>query len=257
MNDPQHNDTSSQEPEESDAEDPSVISLEELSQSFAQLIGGEKRDSNSADISNSSDSSNARQNAPSPDEDEVYSLEDTCPTSPQTILEAMMFVGHPGNEPLTNRQVASLIRGVSPTEVDANIQELNELYEREHAPYRIVAEGQGYRMALLPEYDALRERFYGRIRQVRLSQSAIDVLALVAYNQPLTKREVEEIRQQPSGAVLTQLVRRELLRIERVEDEQQNKKKRQTLYHTTDRFLQLFGLQSLEDLPHSQQVVDG
>ena len=107
-------------------------------------------------------------------------------------------------------------------------------------------------MSLLSEHQALRERFYGRIRRARLSQSAIDVLALVAYNQPITKRDIEEMRQRPSGGVLSQLVRRGLLRIERVEEE--NKKRRQTLYWTTDRFLELFGLDSIDDLPRSQEM---
>lgn len=237
------------------AAEPAEISLEQLSESFAQLIG-EKSTPSDEVASGSSDAraDSAETTESTTEEDQVYSLEDTCPTSPRTILEAMLFVGHPGNEPLTNRQVASLIRGVSPSEVDACILELNGLYETQQAPYRIVSEGKGYRMALLPEFDTLRERFYGRIRQVRLSQSAIDVLALVAYNQPMTKKEVEEIRQQPSGSVLGQLVRRELLRIERVEDEQAKKKSRRTLYRTTDRFLELFGLQTLADLPESHEM---
>lgn len=214
------------------------ISLEQLSQSFAQLIG------------ESAPASTDETSKPEDEAEVVYSLEDVCPTNPRTILEAMLFVGHPSNSPLTSRQAASLIRGVSPTEVESLVADLNASYETNAASYRIISEGAGYRMSLLPDYAPLRERFYGRIRQARLSQSAIDVLALIAYNQPITKHEIDELRQRPSGGVLSQLVRRELLQIERVDE----KKKRKTLYRTTDRFLQLFGLDSIDDLPRSQEM---
>ena len=221
-------------------EDAESISLDELSQSFAKLLG------------ESTPSSAQQTTELEAAEEPVYSLEDVCPTNPQTILEAMLFVGHPSNEPLSTRQAASLIRGVSPQEVDSLVEDLNACYSECAAPYRIVSEGAGYRLSLLPEYHALRERFYGRIRRARLSQSAIDVLALVAYHQPMEKKVVEELRQRPSGGILAQLVRRELLRIERVHEE--GKKRRRTLYWTTDRFLELFHLDSIDDLPRSQEM---
>jgi segregation and condensation protein B len=219
-------------------DDDQSISLEQLSQSFAQLIG--------ESIPPVAESASQ----PEDETEVVYSLEDVCPTTPRTILEAMLFVGHPSNTPLTSRQAASLIRGVSPAEVESLVAELNAAYEANSAPYRIISEGAGYRLSLTMEYAPLRERFYGRIRQARLSQSAIDVLALIAYNQPLTKQEVDELRHRPSGGVLSQLVRRELLRIERVEEQNQRK----VLYRTTDRFLELFDLESIDDLPRSQEI---
>ncbi len=225
-----------------DLADDESISLEELSESFAQLIGEDKTPS-AADAESDPDSA-----ADDADETEL-SLDDECPTTPKTILEAMLFVGHPSNEPLTNRMAASLIRGVSPTEVDELVKELNVDYEAAAAPYRIISAGAGYRLTLLPTFEGLRERFYGRIRQTRLSQSAIDILALVAYNQPINKDRVNELRQTPSGAILTQLVRRQLLEIERVDT-----KPRQTLYRTTPRFLELFAIESLDDLPRSQEI---
>ena len=220
--------------------DDKSISLEELSQSFAQLIGESKPPVPPTTADEATD--------------DVYSLEDDCPTTPQTILEAMLFVGHPSNESLTNRQMASLIRGVSPKEVDSLVTDLNASYESNFAPYRIIPDEGGYRMALLPEYDAIREHFYGRIRRARLSQSAIDTLALVAYNQPITKDRVEKLRQRPSGAVMSQMVKRGLLSVETVEDTSGPRKRRKKVYSTTDRFLDLFGLESIDDLPRSQDM---
>jgi segregation and condensation protein B len=167
--------------------------------------------------------------------------------SPRTILEAMLFVGHPQHEPLTASHVASLMRGVRPAEIDELVLELNETYAAEQCAYWIESVGAGYRLVLRPEFAPLRDRFYGRVKEAKLSQQAIDVLALVAYNQPLTQPEIDRLRNASSGGVLTQLVRRGLLRVERPDQ-----KPREPIFHTTDKFLELFGLESLDDLPQSQ-----
>ncbi|MFO0902573.1 MAG: SMC-Scp complex subunit ScpB [Pirellulales bacterium] len=166
--------------------------------------------------------------------------------SPRTILEAMLFVGNPNHEPLTAKHVASLMRGVRAREVDDLVVELNETYAAEQCAYTIESVGAGYRLVLRPEMAALRDRFYGRVKDAKLSQQAIDVLAIVAYNQPLTRPEIDKLRNASSGGVLSQLVRRGLLRVERPD-----KKPREPIFYTTNRFLELFGLESLDDLPKS------
>ena len=168
--------------------------------------------------------------------------------TPRTILEAMLFVGSSNNEPLSGRVVAGLMRGVSPREIDELVHELNEIYEAEACPYHIVSVGAGYTLQLRPEFARLRDKFYGRVREAKLSQPAIDVLAMVAYRQPITRDAVNELRGQSSGAVLSQLVRRELLRIERTDENP-----RKPLYCTTDRFLDLFGMASIDELPQSHE----
>ena len=110
-------------------------------------------------------------------------------------------------------------------------------------------DSDGYRITLRKVFHPLREQFYGRIREARLSQAAIDVLAIVAYQQPLTAEQIGEVRGKPSGPVLSQLIHRRLLRIERLPG-----KRRTVQYFTTDRFLQLFSLQTLADLPQSEEL---
>jgi segregation and condensation protein B len=161
----------------------------------------------------------------------------------------MLFVGSPDNEPLTSQQVASLMRGVRPQEVAELVEQLNARYQGEGCPYHVCSVGSGYRLLLRDEYASLRDKFYGRVREARLSQPALDVLAVVAYRQPLTRQEVDELRGHPSGAILSQLVRRQLLRIERPEDNP-----RQVRYFTTDRFLDLFGLEGLAELPQTHDL---
>jgi len=172
--------------------------------------------------------------------------DDSCEVTPRSILEAMLFVGSPRNEPLSAKQVAGLMRGVRPAEIDALVRELNETYRRLNCPYSIVAEGTGYRLQLNEDYRRLRDKFYGKARQARLSQAAIEVLATVAYRAPISTDEISRLRGRPSGHIVTLLVRRQLLQLERIDS-----KPRRVQYRTTPRFLQLFGLNSLADLPQS------
>jgi segregation and condensation protein B len=174
---------------------------------------------------------------------------DQCELGPRTILEAMLFVGHPQNEPLASKDVAALMRGVRPAEIDALVRELNRDYQAQGCPYTIVAEGAGYRMTLRDEYARVRDKFLGKARQARLSQAAIEVLAAVAYHQPITSEEVARLRGTACGHVLLQLVRRQLLSLER-----ESGKARRAFYRTTPRFLALFGLASLDELPRSADL---
>ena len=167
--------------------------------------------------------------------------------TPHRILEAMLFVGSPDGDALDPKRVASLMRGVRADEIEEFVQDLNNEYQKDRAPYRIVSEAGGYRMVLQEEFSAVRNRFYGEIKEAALPQPAVDVLSLVAYKQPLTKEQVNELRGKPSGSLLSQLVRRQLLCIERTDE-----KPRRTLYRTTERFLKLFGIDSLDDLPSAQ-----
>jgi segregation and condensation protein B len=179
---------------------------------------------------------------------EPAASEAACEVSPRTILEAMLFVGHPENQPLTSEKVASLMRGVRAQEIDELVAELNRSYDEEGCPYRIESAGAGYRLALRDEFHSWRDVFYGRAKAAKLSQAAVDVLAIVAYKQPLTREDVDALRGRPSGSLLAQLVRRQLLRVERSHDQPRTPR-----FCTTDRFLQLFGLQGLRDLPQTPE----
>ena len=176
---------------------------------------------------------------------------DPVPVTPASILEALLFVGSPDNAPLAPRKAASLIRGVSPTEIEALVDDLNHHYEQAQAAYRIVRSEQGYRLTLCADLQPVCARLRGRERPARLSPAAIEVLAVVAYHQPATVEEVDRLRNHQSGAILNQLVRRGLLGLQR---DPQNARVRR--YATTDRFLNLFGLDSIADLPRAE-IDDG
>ncbi len=213
------------------------ISLQELSDVYAELINDQPTPPRPArtEVQNE-----VNQTSPAIDSLDV---------SPASILEAILFVGHPENKPLMPRDVARVIRGVSLEEVEQLVVKLNECYQEGSTPYEITSIEGGYLMQLREEAQLLREKFYSKIKDRRLSQAAIDVLAIIAYNQGITRDIVDQLRDRSSGAILSQLVRRKILRIE-----QQDEKPRKPRYFTGDRFLELFHLESIDDLPQTYDL---
>ena len=220
-------------------------SLDELSDAYANLMGAGDDPYQAAEISDTAASTVETELPPQPVSVTV-TAEEEAELSPKSILEAMLFVGDPDGQPLIASHVAKMMRGVSVQEVDELIQDLNLAYEQSCSVFEIRRQDAGYVMGLREQFDGLRERFYGRVRETKLSQVAIDVLAVVAYNQGISRQEIDAMRDHSSGFILSQLVRRQMLRLERTED-----KPRKTIYFTTDRFLQVFGLDNIEDLPQA------
>ena len=238
-----------------EGDDEEEFSLDQLSQAYADALktrGDSPEEIQEPDHSSITEPSRADSTAF--EEVEVApEIDDNagCPISPESIIESILFVGAPKGVTLNSRKIAAVLRDVSPKEVTQTVRALNAKYEKENAAFRIDSEGGVFKMKLDPELAEFQQDFFGRNRQVRLSQSAIDVMAIVAYNQPATKDLVEKIRLKPSGGVLAQLVKRELLA---VEDGESNSKIK--YYSTTDRFLDLFQLEELADLPQSHDVSD-
>ncbi len=176
----------------------------------------------------------------------------TEPTPPRVsekqVVEAALFVG---GMPLTAKKLSSLFH----TDhgfgfVECLLDELNRQYADEGRPYSITLGEGGYRLLLLPEFESVRNKVFGYgPKDVKMTQDALEVLSLVAYKQPITKSQMEALGKSNAGSVLRQLVQRELIRIDRAHAPQNSKNKNDPPYSTTPRFLSLFGLGSLHDLP--------
>ena len=169
-----------------------------------------------------------------------------APVPLRRIIEAMLFVG---GTPLTAQRAAEVVRGLSREQFYEVIEGLNRDYRQQGRPYRIRLREGGYEMALQPRFYHIHERLYGSTREARLSPAALDTLALVAYRQPITKQEVETLRGSDSSSALRQLVRLGLIAVQRNQANQ-----REVVYGTTPRFLSLFGLRNLDDLPRTQDL---
>jgi segregation and condensation protein B len=167
--------------------------------------------------------------------------------TPKQVIEAALFVG---GGPITARKLAALLRGsFQPDVVEQMIDELNLEYAEQARPYEIRLGDGGYRLELRPEYDRLRQRVYGMgPREVKLSQDVLEVLAVIAYRQPVTPEELETCKPNSSG-LLRQLIRRDLVQVQSA-----GRKRTDVTYHTTERFLSLFGLGSLDELPRPEDI---
>lgn len=165
--------------------------------------------------------------------------------TPRQIIEAALFVG---GTPLTIKRIGMLLRNEFDQDfVENTIDTLNLQYTEEQRPYEITFGEGGYRMVLRSEFERLRARAYGfGPKEVKLSQDALEVLALVAYRQPISAVQIEEAGKSNPGSILRLLVRRQLFAIERC-----GNKREDVRYRTTPRFLELFGLRGLDELPQS------
>jgi segregation and condensation protein B len=171
---------------------------------------------------------------------------DSPPPPVKRIVEAILFTG---GAPLSAARAADVVRGLTAPQLAELVEELNRDYRTQGRPYRVQLRDQGYELTLRPRFRAVVERLYGSNREARLSPQALDVLSLVAYRQPATRQEIESLRGGESGAQLRLLVRLGLIAVQRGEAEQ-----KEVFYGTTAKFLKLFGLQSLDDLPRTQDL---
>lgn len=174
--------------------------------------------------------------------------EQTAAVRPRQIIEACLFVG---GSPLPTKKLASVLRNEFPPEfIEKEIDELNATYNSQGRPYEIRLVEGGYCLCLREDFDRIRHKVFGLgPKEVRLTQDALEVLALVAYHQPITAQAIEELGKHGCSGVLRQLLRRELIAVERSAE-----KSREVSYRTTQRFLNLFGLRSIEELPRQEQV---
>lgn len=239
---------------ETSEEDPSEeLSLDDLGAAYARAAAQHDPEAFAAANDAQDDATDEQANASSNDGeiDLGGTAEVDESVTPEAIVEAALFVGHPENRSLTPQRLASLIRDFTPEETVETIERLNDSYRQADQALRIVSDEHGYRMTIAPEVEGVRRSFLGKVREARLSQAAIEVLSLVAYQPGVDAQTVQDQRGRESGALLNQLVRRQLLRIERVKPESGGRA--MAHYYPTERFLVLFGIESLDDLPQVEE----
>lgn len=161
------------------------------------------------------------------------------PLSTRQVIESLLFVA---GEPVTVAQLARTLQLPADT-VETALAQLAEEY-RERG-IRLQRHGDTIQLVSAPEAALAVARFLGIQATTRLSTAALEVLAIIAYRQPLTRAQIEDIRGVDSSSVIRALLARELIadvgRLETVG--------RPILYATTPTFLRQFGLTSLDDLP--------
>ena len=165
----------------------------------------------------------------------------------QQVVEAILFSTE---TPLTPQKIVSVLGVGSVRDEKAQITALNERYEQQGAAFRIEKIAGGYQLLSMPQFNTWIRRLRQARQESRFSAAALETLAVVAYKQPVVRAEVEAIRGVSAGEMLNRLRELGLVKIVgRAEDVG-----RPMLYGTTKRFLELFGLASLEDLPSVEQL---
>ena len=162
-------------------------------------------------------------------------------------LEAVLFLAR---EPLSSRKLSQYANLADGTEARTLVRRLNEWYDDHGRAFRAEAVAGGWQLLTRPKFASWIRRLGSTPREMRLSAPALETLAVVAYRQPVLRAEIEAIRGVACGEILRQLIERELVRTG-VRSEELG---RPYLYGTTKRFLQLFGLQSPDELPRARLI---
>ena len=162
-------------------------------------------------------------------------------------LEAVLFLAR---EPLSLRKLAQLASLTDGTEARTLLNSLRRRYDQRGSAFQVVQVAGGYQLLSRPDFAPWLRPHAAREQAVRLSPPALETLAVVAYRQPVLRAEVEAIRGVTCGEILRQLMDRDLLRIVGRSEELG----RPLSYGTTRRFLQVFGLCNLDELPWAEQL---
>ncbi len=162
------------------------------------------------------------------------------------IIEALLFVA---DGPLSAEQIQEAVSEASTEEITASLEELEALYGDGNRGIALFRVGNGFQILTRPEMSGWVERLLAGRRRQRLSRAALEVLAIVAYRQPITRGEIETVRGVDCGATLHTLLERKLVTIKG----RARAVGHPLLYATTPLFLEHFGLSAIEELPKLEE----
>lgn len=159
------------------------------------------------------------------------------------IIEAILFTA---GKTVRKEEMLSIFDGnITPEEFERAITELRQSYDEAQCSFYLEEVAHGYRLISRPEFGQWLKRFYRDSHKRRLSSASLETLAIIAYKQPVIRLEIENIRGVNCEGVLHSLLEAGLVRIMG----HKQVPGRPMLYGTTNRFLEIFGLKNLTDLP--------
>ena len=168
----------------------------------------------------------------------------------QVRIEAALLTT---DQPLAASKLSDAMDKVGIAAVKVAVDELNQLYEKTSRSFRIKRMANGYQIATLPEFADVLSGLHKSRQQTKLSPAALEALAIIAYKQPILRSDIEAVRGVASGEVIRGLMERNMVKIAGRAEELG----RPMLYGTTKKFLEVFGLADLKDLPTVDQLKGG
>lgn len=168
-------------------------------------------------------------------------------------IESLIFCSP---SPVTLPEIQSVLTETFGTElsfqsIEAHVQELLSKYSNEKYPFEIVHSGGGYQFLTKPAYQASISVYLKQKSKKRLSTSALETLAIIAYKQPITKSQVEQVRGVNCDYAIQKLLEKELIDIKGKADSVG----KPVLYGVSTRFFDYFGINSTQDLPTLKDFV--
>jgi segregation and condensation protein B len=191
-------------------------------------------------VSETETSEVVKQQAEFPQQDEDFE------TTVESVVEAVLFAS---DESLSETRLAGIVE-TSTKQVRQSIQNLNEKYKANKNAFRIEQIAGGYQMLTLSPYNYWLKKLLRARSDNKLSPAALETLAIIAYKQPVMRADIEVIRGVAGGEVIRSLCYKGLVKIVgRAEV-----LGRPMLYGTTKKFLEIFGLNTLKDLPKIEEL---
>ena len=167
------------------------------------------------------------------------------------IIESLIFAS---DEEIADKDIKEILNSfkleIQPEEIEEIVEELNDRYEKNNNAFRIIQVAGGYTYSTIKEYAQYVGKLYSVIQKKRLSQSAIETLAIISYQQPVTRSQIEFVRGVNVDYIVNSLLERDLIKIVGRE----NSPGRPILYGSTNKFLKVLGLNSLDDLPKLKEI---
>ncbi|MFN5918948.1 MAG: SMC-Scp complex subunit ScpB [Planctomycetota bacterium] len=234
-----HESESSSDSAESDSGDENeFFSLEELGNVYANVMQGNSR---------SHDEVKPSQNDVLPLDFQgsilIHGETDGVPVTVWSIIESILFVGTRDGHSVSLEQHKLTMKEFSETEILQGIEHLNSNLESQNSSVRVVQDQDGFRLVLTSDLEvAIESLKWGTPKEAVLSQASIDCLSLIAYQPGIERQEIENQLGQGAGATLAQLQRRGLIRLD------------QNGFFTTERFLEVAGIDSLDELPKADDL---
>lgn len=170
-----------------------------------------------------------------------------APEELKQIIEALLFAVH---EPISLRKLNDIVEGPDVKEIKEAIQQLREEYDTQNRAFQIEEIANGFQLLSRPEYHEWISKTRKKTGESKLSHSALETLAIIAYKQPIIRAEIEAIRGVQSGQMIRTLVEKGLVKIVG-RDEVLG---RPLLYGTSKSFMEHFGIKSIKDLPNIEEL---
>ena len=165
----------------------------------------------------------------------------------ESVIEAILFAS---DEPITSNRLVGIVETGSVKQVKDCVKSLNEKYKENNAAFRIEQIGGGFQMMTIDAYNHWLRKMIRVRADNKLTQAALETLAIVAYKQPIMRADVEGIRGVSSGEMIRSLMYKGLVKI----TGRAEVLGRPMLYGTTKKFLDVFGLNTAKDLPKIDEL---